>query len=294
MAHTAAAARSIALITARAARAHDADLPLLEAALGARGLHAVIVDWDDVEVDWSQFKLVLLRSTWDYSARLGEFLSWLARTAPLTKIFNPPDVIRWNLDKHYLTELHRSGVRTVPTAYAEPGEDAPRVLEGFLKEHAATELVLQPAVGSGARDAQRHARSATLEMNAHMARLIVEGRSVMIQPYLERVDEQGETADDHDPHGDGEVAEEALEGGGPQRQPMGRIEGLGCGRAKAEVGKPHPAEPGHRAQQVQKNQESACEWRHVEPPYPFSNRSSARRSMCSQARTPSWWFMRWK
>ncbi len=124
MANTAAAARSIALITARAARAHDADLPLLEAALGARGLRAEIVDWDDASVDWSQFALVLLRSTWDYSARLGEFLSWLARTATLTRIFNPPDVIRWSLDKHYLAELHRSGVRIVPTAYAEPGEDA--------------------------------------------------------------------------------------------------------------------------------------------------------------------------
>ena len=69
-----------------------------------------------------------------------------------------------------------------------------KVLSGFLEQHLATELVLKPAVGSGARDAQRYARSATGPMSAHMARLLAEGRSVMVQPYLERVDEQGETA----------------------------------------------------------------------------------------------------
>ncbi len=195
MAYNSAAARSIALVTARAARAHDADLPLLEAALGARGLRAEIVDWDDAETDWAQFALVLLRSTWDYSARLGEFLTWLERTALLTRILNPPEVIRWSLDKHYLAELHRAGVRIVPTGYAEPGDNTAAVLARFLEEQAAaSELVLKPAVGSGARDAQRHARAAIEDMREHMARLLAKQRSVLMQPYLARVDEHGETA----------------------------------------------------------------------------------------------------
>jgi O-ureido-D-serine cyclo-ligase len=187
-------APQIALISARAARAQDADLPLLEHALRARGLRAAVVDWDDAQVDWSGFALAVLRSAWDYSARLGEFLNWLKRAAQATRIVNPPAVIRWNLDKHYLAELQRLGAATVPTAFAEPGEEVGAALAKFLQEHPEAELIIKPAVGSGARDAQRYARTAVPEVRAHICRLLGEQRSVLLQPYLEHVDEHGETA----------------------------------------------------------------------------------------------------
>jgi hypothetical protein len=186
--------RPIALVSTRVARAQDSDLALLQDALRARGLQAVIVDWDDMGLDWSGFKLALLRSTWDYSARLPEFLDWLARTERATRVVNPPAMIRWSLDKHYLAELRGAGVPTVATSYAEPGQDPAAVLEQFLREHAATELVVKPAVGSGARDAQRHARTARAAILAHLSRLQAAGRSALLQPYLERVDQHGETA----------------------------------------------------------------------------------------------------
>jgi glutathione synthase/RimK-type ligase-like ATP-grasp enzyme len=194
MARPGAAFRSIALITAHAARAQDADLPLLQAALGARGLSAAVVDWDDAQVDWSRFALLVIRSTWDYSLRLVEFLNWLDRAALATRVFNPPAVIRWNLDKHYLSELQRADVPTVPTLYAEPGDEAGNVLDRFLHEHGAAELIIKPAVGSGARDAQRYPRAARAALRAHIARLLSERRSALLQPYLQRVDEQGEAA----------------------------------------------------------------------------------------------------
>ena len=186
--------RPIALVTTRVARAQDSDLALLQDALRARGLQALIVDWDDMGLDWSGFKLALLRSTWDYSARLPEFLDWLTRTERATRVLNPAAMIRWSLDKHYLAKLRSAGVPIVATYYAEPGQDPDAVLEQFLREHAAAELVVKPAVGSGARDAQRHARTARAAILAHLARLHASGRSALLQPYLERVDEQGETA----------------------------------------------------------------------------------------------------
>lgn len=189
-----AAARSIALVSARVARAHDADLPLLQAALRARGVAGTVVDWDDAGVDWSRFALAIVRSAWDYSGRLSEFQGWLERAALATRVVNAPAVIRWSLDKHYLAELARAGVATVPTAYAEPGQDAAAALARVLRDHAAAELVVKPAVGSGARGAQRHARTATAAIVAHLSSLLAAGRSAMLQPYFERVDQQGETA----------------------------------------------------------------------------------------------------
>jgi hypothetical protein len=53
---------------------------------------------------------------------------------------------------------------------------------------------VKPAVGAGARDTRRHARAARAEILAHIAPLLEAGRSVMLQPYQQRVDREGETA----------------------------------------------------------------------------------------------------
>ncbi len=194
MAHAAEPARPIALVTARAAHDLDEDLPPLVAALGERQLPAEVVEWDDQGVDWSRYRVALLRSTWDYSARLPEFMAWLDRTAAVTRVLNPPPVVRWNLDKHYLAELRRAGAAIVPTTFVEPGGDAAALMRQFLQGHAAADVVIKPVVGSGSRDAQRHPRTEVTAMVAHVSRLLAERRSVLVQPYLERVDDYGETA----------------------------------------------------------------------------------------------------
>ena len=198
----------IALVTARAARGTDPDMPPLLAALRAAGADAHEVDWDDDAVDWSAFDLALLRSTWDYCERLPAFLDWAARVSARTQLLNPPDVLRWNTDKHYLADLARAGVAVVPSRFVEPGEDAELALQRFLHDFphppAATsptsignglgDVVVKPAIGAGSRDAQRHARTRREAIVAHLRRLLDAGRSVLLQPYLDRVDAHGETA----------------------------------------------------------------------------------------------------
>jgi hypothetical protein len=183
----------IALVSARAARDLDEDMPPLLAALDEAGLDAAVADWDDPDVDWTGFRLALLRSTWDYAERCAEFLAWAERTAKLTTLVNPPDVIRWNTDKHYLRDLARAGVPTVPTQFVEPGEHAAAALEGFLTEGMA-EWVVKPAVGAGSRDAARYVKGEERAASDHIERLLGAGRSVLLQPYLDQIDLHGETA----------------------------------------------------------------------------------------------------
>jgi O-ureido-D-serine cyclo-ligase len=184
----------IALVTATAARDLDEDLPPLHAALRDAGADVVIAEWDDAGFDWSGVDVALLRSTWDYAERLPEFLAWAAQAATQTRLLNPPDVLRWNTDKHYLADLARAGVAIVPSTFVEPGADADVALAAFLDADASAEYVVKPSVGAGSRDAQRHGRAARAAARAHMARLLDAGRSVLLQPYLDRVDEHGETA----------------------------------------------------------------------------------------------------
>jgi glutathione synthase/RimK-type ligase-like ATP-grasp enzyme len=184
---------AIALVTAAAARNLDEDLAPLETAMRAAGVAPSIVEWDDAAIDWSAFDLAVLRSTWDYSQRLPEFLNWIDRVTPLTTLVNPREVVRWNTDKHYLAELAKAGVPVVPSTFVEPGDDASRALAAFLA-NAGDEFVVKPSVGAGSRDAQRHGRDEREAALAHAKRLLDANRSVLLQPYLGRVDAHGETA----------------------------------------------------------------------------------------------------
>lgn len=193
--------RRIALVTAREALPLDEDMPPLVEALQAAGAVVETPSWDDPAVDWGRFDAAVLRSTWDYMERLDEFLGWVDRCARVARLFNPPDVVRWTLDKHYLLELHRAGVPVVPTRFVEPGESPASALDAFLGGDLSAgdaedfdEFVAKPAVGAGSRDALRLSRADTGRAVAHLERLLGAGRSVLLQPYLRQVDEHGETA----------------------------------------------------------------------------------------------------
>ncbi|MBS0583203.1 MAG: hypothetical protein JSS42_08895 [Proteobacteria bacterium] len=184
----------LAVVTAAAARDLDEDLSPLADALHECGQRFDIVNWDDARIDWSRYDLAVLRSTWDYTTRLHEFLDWAERVSRATRLVNPLDVVRWNTDKHYLGDLARAGVATVASHFIEPGEDAAALLERFLHKHETSEFVVKPSVGAGSRDAQRYGHEERAAALAHAQRLLDAGRSVLLQPYLDRVDAHGETA----------------------------------------------------------------------------------------------------
>jgi hypothetical protein len=88
------------------------------------------VVWDEV-VDWSDFDLCLVRSTWDYHEKHREFLAWTQQVDAASQLHNPPDLIAWNIEKTYLRELAEAGVPTVPTAWVDRDDetDLEQVLE---------------------------------------------------------------------------------------------------------------------------------------------------------------------
>ncbi len=99
---------------------HD-DWPLLRRALAENGIDAVTAVWSDPDVDWTAFDLVLASGAWDNIHHVDEFLSWADGVAALgVPVRNTPATLRWNIDKHYLRDLERAGVPTVPTVWVEP------------------------------------------------------------------------------------------------------------------------------------------------------------------------------
>jgi O-ureido-D-serine cyclo-ligase len=184
----------LALVSVAAAHPLDEDLVPLSAALDAAGIAHRIVYWDDAFVNWASFRAVLIRSPWDYIDKLPEFLAWAARVAQQTVLLNPLQVIESNTDKHYLDVLAKQGIHTVPSRFIEPEQHAEDGLQAFLDEFAHAEFVVKPAVGAGSKDAQRYGREETEAALMHIHRLQFKNRSVLLQPYLSKVDDAGETA----------------------------------------------------------------------------------------------------
>ena len=121
--------------------------------LAARGVEVAPVVW--TEPLPGRLDGLVLRSTWDYAERLPTFLAWIARVSALTRLLNPPEVVRWNADKHYLAELARAAVPVVASEFVEPQQNAAAALGQFLARQGSAEIVVKPAVGAGSRDALR-------------------------------------------------------------------------------------------------------------------------------------------
>ncbi|MEU1750551.1 ATP-grasp domain-containing protein [Micromonospora arida] len=177
----------VALVTCSDLADLDPDDRLVLTPLAARGVAVQSVVWDNPDVDWSSYDLVVLRSPWDYALRRDEFVSWAATVPTLV---NPADVVRWNTDKRYLAELSAAGVPTVPTSWIEPGES-------WQLPAQTGEYVLKPAVSAGSQDTGRYDLADPEHRDlaaAHVRRLSEAGRVTMVQPYLRAVDTEGETA----------------------------------------------------------------------------------------------------
>ena len=176
----------VALVSATAALGTDDDEAFLLPALRATGADPAVVVWDDPAVDWAAFDVVVLRSTWDYTMRRDEFLTWVAAADAVTRLRNRPAVVRWNSDKVYLRDLVGWGLPVVPTVFLAPG-DPPAFPDGVP-------FVVKPTVSAGSRNTARYAPGERDVAHDHARRLLDRGRTVMVQPYVASVDERGETA----------------------------------------------------------------------------------------------------
>jgi hypothetical protein len=145
---------------------------LLVEALARIGVAADAVPWTE-NVDWGSFELVVIRSTWDYTAAQDRFLAWV-RGLP-APVANAADLVAWNSDKRYLHDLAQWGIPTVPTQFIDPGQQAPELVG---------EIVVKPSVSAGARNTGRFGPGAHAEAVQFIERIHQEGKTAMVQPFV--------------------------------------------------------------------------------------------------------------
>jgi hypothetical protein len=180
----------VALVTTdpEVVNGEDVDIDILRDALESDGLLVETPVWHDPSVDWSAFDLAIMRSPWDYPSRLAEFLSWLDRATAVTQVLNTPGIIRWNLDKRYLHDLAARGVTIVDATFCQSVEEASDAIHSL----DSRQVVIKPTVSVGSKDSGRFAVDdpAALEL---ATRIIVGGKTAMVQPAIASVERSGET-----------------------------------------------------------------------------------------------------
>lgn len=150
------ARHSIALATSEKWPDLSPDDAQLGPELRRLGFDAKPVVWSDPSIDWARFDLVILRSCWDYHLRSDEFRNWIGRLErDRVRMFNPPDVVRWNMHKSYLVELASKGIRIPRTQIAR-------------------DVIVKPAISASAH-------------NTHLMR-----GDVIIQEFLHEIVDDGE------------------------------------------------------------------------------------------------------
>ena len=112
------------------------------------------------------------------------------------RVFNPPDIVAWNVDKRYLRDLAEAGVRIIPTLFVER-----LTIEAIQAARAdfGQALVIKPVISAGAKDTlvwkdagmPALAGAGDGEHHAPVAKTAPSGPA-MIQPFMASIQSEGE------------------------------------------------------------------------------------------------------
>ena len=87
----------LALATCSEVAGLDPEGKLLLAACREAGIETEVAVWNDPAIDWDRFRLVLIRSTWDYQLYAREFEQWTDAIGD--RLRNRPEIVRWNITR---------------------------------------------------------------------------------------------------------------------------------------------------------------------------------------------------
>jgi glutathione synthase/RimK-type ligase-like ATP-grasp enzyme len=156
----------------------------------AQGFRASPVVWSDPKIDWNQFDIALICSTCDYLDASEHFLNGLSKIESSScKLCNPLEVVRWNMDKHYLLELGKEGGQIIPSFMTSHVELD--TLHRLFVENRWETVILKPAIGLAASNTHRISL-AKLENTLTNLRTVQPPSEYLIQPFIESITTEGE------------------------------------------------------------------------------------------------------
>lgn len=163
----------------------------IQKALETKGLKVIKTYWDNPNFDFTEAKITLFRTIWDYFHRFNEFSEWLNKTKHKTHFINPPEIIYWNIDKHYLQNLSEKGINIPNTYFIDKGDE--RTLTEIFNYCNWKDAVLKPTV-SGAGRYTYKLSSENLNSYEQIFSKLIKEEDFMLQEFQYNIYEKGELA----------------------------------------------------------------------------------------------------
>ncbi|MFC3122916.1 ATP-grasp domain-containing protein [Agaribacter flavus] len=148
------------------------------------------VPWQNTAVDYNEFDLVIVRSTWDYQAHAESFLNCLERIDASSAILeNPLSLMRWNLSKSYLQNLQHKGIPVLPSIWSEKINYSK--FKSLYHRFHTDDLVIKPLVSANA-DFTYRVNIEKLERLWEELEGVFSIRPFLVQAYEESIETVGE------------------------------------------------------------------------------------------------------
>lgn len=164
---------------------------LLKSAFEAQGLKVDITYWDNPSYEWQQTKSVLFRTVWDYFERFDEFWDWLEQVKTKTRLINSYELIKWNIDKHYLRDLKNNGIQVVPTYFADKGSNIS--LQEIANLNDWKHIVIKPAISASAFNTYKITND-EIEQKEQLFHELLQTHDMLVQPFFPTISELGEAS----------------------------------------------------------------------------------------------------
>ena len=164
---------------------------LLKSAFESQGLKVDITYWDNPSYEWQQTKSVLFRTVWDYFERFDEFWDWLEQVKTKTRLINSYELIKWNIDKHYLRDLKNNGIQVVPTYFADRGNNIS--LQEIANLNDWKHIVIKPAISASAFNTYK-INNDEIEQKEQLFHELLQTHDMLVQPFFPTISELGEAS----------------------------------------------------------------------------------------------------
>ena len=164
---------------------------LLKSSLEAQGLKVNVTFWDNPSYEWQKTKSVLFRTVWDYFERFDEFWEWLEQVKTKTKLINSYELIKWNIDKHYLKDLKNNDIQVVPTYFADRGNNIS--LQEIANSKDWKHIVIKPAISASAFNTYKITND-EIEQKEQLFHELLQTHDMLVQPFFPTISELGEAS----------------------------------------------------------------------------------------------------
>jgi glutathione synthase/RimK-type ligase-like ATP-grasp enzyme len=168
------------------------DEKALKEAFEAKGFDLIPVTWNDQHVNWDDYSAIIVRTIFDYHVRAEEFRRWIEerKLKGQPRMWNSPDIILWNMHKHYLEYFRENGITVPETIVCEQGTTVPD-LGNVLHEQKWHMAVVKPAISVLSYRTFVIEPSDAHKKQASFEKYVSEG-DMMIQKYVKEIERNGE------------------------------------------------------------------------------------------------------